>query len=405
MSGMSSSRRAAVFALARWLETAHSASCSSPLLPDGLCAREDRAFVQDLVYETVRRRRTLEFALRRLVKHMPRGEMEAVLLAGAAQILFMDGKVPPFAAVNETVSAARPAGRAAAGFANAVLRNCVRRREELLEAIESAPAAVRLSFPDALAARFVADFGAGRAEAIMSAMNEPAGIWISRRPPAGFEPLRRGLRVEDAPGYAEGEFVVQDPATAGAIELLDVRPDSSVLDFCAAPGGKSVQIFWRLGPCGRLFAAEINETRRKTLEETLARTARGAENVQTGAKPPPGALFDRVLVDAPCSNTGVLRRRPDARWRWSEKKTRQLAALQAEILDSAARFTAPGGVLVYSTCSIDKRENDETAAAFAASHPDFEPCGTRFSDPSSPARPDGAYACRFKRSGQCRSRA
>ena len=154
--------------------------------------------------------------------------------------------------------------------------------------------------------------------------------------------------MTDAEGYADGAFVVQDPATAMAVDMLDVAPGRSVLDFCAAPGGKTAQIAWRLEGRGRLVAHEVNPRRLARLRQNLVRLRLDCVEVVSDAsaislQP---STFDRVLVDAPCSNTGVLRRRPDARWRWSDDHLRQLAGLQAQILDEAAKFVAPGGRLV-----------------------------------------------------------
>ena len=393
------SRRAAIYALSCWLETASRASSPGPLVPDGLAEAEERPFVQDIVYTAVRMRRAADFIISTLVPRPPRGELHAILLCGLAQIFFMRAKTPDFAAVNETVAAARATGKSAAGFANAVLRNALRRRAEIEAALAAAPPAVRESFPDALVRRWTERFGPERAAAICASMNAPADVWIARPPPDGYSKLGRGLRVEDVPGFAEGRFIVQDPATAPAVELLGAGPGMEVLDWCAAPGGKSVQALWRLGGSGRLVAWEKNPARRVRLVETLSRVAPGAANWSVPDEAPQDAVFGRVLVDAPCSNTGVLRRRPDARWRWSEKKLGRLVALQQEVLDEASRRVAPGGTMVYSTCSIEPEENMEAAERFAASHPDFSIAASRETFPDDPGDRDGSFACAFVRRG------
>ena len=205
--------------------------------------------------------------------------------------------------------------------------------------------------------------------------------------------------MTEVEGFAEGAFIVQDPATAGAVELLDVAPGQSVLDFCAAPGGKTAQIAWRLAGTGRLVAQEVNPKRLVRLKENLARLRLSSvEAMQTipQSPNPPIPQFDRVLVDAPCSNTGVLRRRPDARWRWNADHLKQLVALQAQILDAAAPFVAPGGRLVYSTCSNEPEENGEQVAAFLSRHPDFAEVARRKSLPFETGH-DGAFACALER--------
>ena len=352
------SRRKAAFALARWLATGE---FPERLLADGA----DRAFAQDLLYTTVRRLRALRFALSRFLRRQPKGEMEALLLVGTAQLLYMDD-VPDFAAVNETVEAARPCPNpSVAKTVNAVLRNLVRSRDAVLADLAAQPLAVRESYPDALVRRWTKRHGEDGARRLAEWHNEPAFTYLAR-PDGSFAKLERGTRVQDVPGYGDGAFIVQDPATALAVRLLDPKPGERILDACAAPGGKTVQIAWRGAD---VTACEVNAERRVRLAENIARTGVAAKVVASlddAAGP-----FDKVLVDAPCSNTGVMRRRPDARWNWSEAKTARLAALQAKILDAAAPLVAEGGLLVYSTCSNEPEENMSQVEGFLSRHPGF----------------------------------
>ena len=385
------SRRTAAFIVARWLAT-H--DFPNEMLPkDG----PDRAFVQDLVYTTVRMFRPLRSVLGELLEKWPKGELEALLLVGAAQILYMPD-VPDFAAVNETVAASKSnaRGRRLDRVVNGVLRNLLRRREEFESKLAAASLAVRESYPDALVARWTARYGADGAEKLARWHNMPAETWLAR-PDGSFEKLPRGVKVSDQPGFAEGVFIVQDPATACAVDLLDVAPGMAVLDYCAAPGGKAVQIAWRLNGSGSVVAQEVNPKRLRRLEENLARTRLGT--VSAVQKVETGTLFDRVLVDAPCSNTGVIRRRPDVRWRLNANHIAQLAVLQRQILDAAAAHVKPGGRLVYSTCSNEPEENAEQIAAFLAAHPDFIEAARRESVPFETEH-DGAFACALVRSGK-----
>lgn len=385
------SRRTAAFIVARWLAT-H--DFPNEMLPkDG----PDRAFVQDLVYTTVRMFRPLRSVLGELLEKWPKGELEALLLVGAAQILYMPD-VPDFAAVNETVAASKmnARGRRLDRVVNGVLRNLLRRREEFESKLAAASLAVRESYPDALVARWTARYGADGAEKLARWHNMPAETWLAR-PDGSFEKLPRGVKVSDQPGFAEGAFIVQDPATACAVDLLDVAPGMSVLDYCAAPGGKTVQIAWRLNGSGGVVAQEVNPKRLRRLEENLARM--GLVTASAVQKVEPGTLFDRVLVDAPCSNTGVIRRRPDVRWRLNASHIAQLAVLQRQILDAAAAHVKPGGRLVYSTCSNEPEENAEQIAAFLAAHPDFTESARKESVPFETGH-DGAFACALVRSGK-----
>ena len=385
------SRRTAAFAVCRW-RTTH--EFTNELLPAD-CT--DRAFVQDLVYTVVRRYRSLRAILGELMKTWPKGELEALVLVGAAQILYMPG-VPDFAAVNETVSAAKASGheKRLDRVVNGVLRNLLRRRAEFEAKLAAAPLAERESYPNALVARWIARYGADKAETLAKWHNQPAETWLAFKD-GRFEKLPHGRKVIEVEGFADGAFVVQDPATAGAVELLDVAPGLSVLDFCAAPGGKTAQIAWRLGGTGRLVAQEVNPRRLARLKENLVRLRLdSAEAVQSVPGNGGRSVFDRVLVDAPCSNTGVLRRRPDARWRWNADHLKQLVGLQAQILDAAAPFVAPGGRLVYSTCSNEPEENGEQVAAFLSRHPDFAEVARRESLPFETGH-DGAFACALER--------
>ena len=396
---MGSSRRSAAFIVARWIATK---DFPSSMLPNGV----ERAFVQDLVYTTIRRIRPLRKILGVLMKQWPKGELEALLYVGAAQILYMPD-VPDFAAVSETVDAAKACENPSiAKVVNGVLRNVIRRREEFEKMIADAPLEECESFPTALVRRWERRFGAENAARLCAWHNTPAETFLARRD-GSFVKLERGQRVEDVPGYAEGDFIVQDPGTRIAVDLLDPKPGERILDACAAPGGKTVQIAWR---GAEVTACEVNPKRRRRLEENLARLKLGVEVIpelplvgtplrgvrgRLGETPLPDH-FDKVLVDAPCSNTGVLRRRPDARWNWSEEKLAALVKLQAEILDACASRVAPDGLLVYSTCSNEPEENEAQVTAFLARHPDFSLEESRESLPFESGT-DGAFAALLRR--------
>ena len=380
---MANSRRIAAFAVVRWLATK---DFPATLLPEG----PDRAFVQDLVYTVIRRLRPLRKVLGALVTKWPKGELEALLYVGAAQVLYMD-EVPDFAAVNETVEAAKQCdNKSVAKVVNAVLRNLIRRREEFEQMIAAAPLEERESFPTALVRRWTARFGEENAAKLCAWHNEPAETFLARKD-GSFVALERGKKVTEVPGFAEGGFIVQDPGTALAVELVDAQPGEAILDACAAPGGKTIQLAWR---GAKVTACEVNPKRRRKLEENLRRV--GVEVEVETSKPQNLKTFPKILVDAPCSNTGVLRRRPDARWNWSVEKLEALVKLQAEILDQVEPLVAPGGTLVYSTCSNEPEENLEQVNAFLVRHPDFKLDVTRESVPFESGH-DGAFAARFVR--------
>ncbi len=363
------------------------------LLPDG----PDRAFVQDLVYTVIRRLRPLRRVLGTFVKVWPKGEMEALLYVGAAQILYMDD-VPDFAAVNETVEAAKAcANPSVARVVNGVLRSLIRRREEVENLILSFPVEERESYPSALYRRWVARFGAANAEALAKWHNAPAETFLAY-PGGRYVPLERGQRVSDVDGYADGAFIVQNPATALATESFPTGTPLHILDACAAPGGKTIELAWA---GHHVTACEVNPRRRARLVENLNRVKlAGAVEVVASLDALTGRLFDGVLVDAPCSNTGVLRRRPDARWNWSEEKLTALVALQAEILEKAAPLVKAGGLLVYSTCSNEPEENATQVEHFLARHADFTKTNMKESFPFEATGEkgwDGAFAATLQR--------
>jgi len=202
---------------------------------------------------------------------------------------------------------------------------------------------------------------------------------------------------------------VQDPSTLIAVDVLDPQPGESVLDMCAAPGGKTTYIAQKMQNRGQIIAADSSSERLGRLTENCSRLG---VNIVTTPAPLRTELapfraewlggclrdaeFDRVLVDAPCSNTGVLRRRVDLRWRIEEKEIARLAALQEKLLATAARLTRPGGVLVYSTCSLEREENDRVIERFSGQHLEFTLETTRSTFPPRDGM-DGAFAARFLR--------
>jgi len=201
--------------------------------------------------------------------------------------------------------------------------------------------------------------------------------------------------------FMNGEFYVQDPSTLLAVDLLDPQPGESVLDMCAAPGGKTTYIAQKMQNRGRIIAADSTNSRLALVGENCRRL--GVEIVATLAcegtrldRCLRGQEFDRVLVDAPCSNTGVLRRRVDLRWRIQEEEIIRLAELQEKLLAAATVFTKPGGALVYSTCSLEPEENERVVERFLVKHPQFTLETTRALFPPRDGM-DGAFVAKFRK--------
>ena len=385
---------------------------------------EVRAFTMDLVYATVRWHGLLDAALRLLVRRRPTPDAEAAILLGLCQLLRFPS-IPAYAAIHATVEAAKAIGnrRTPVGLVNATLRTADRYAADLREELSRAPLATRLSHPPELVSRWTERWGADRAAAICNWDNEPAravllplpggpsiaeiadslrSSGIEAEPLPGYSGdalcLPHGHRVDDLPGFREGLFTVQDPATLAATDLLDVRPGQRVLDACAAPGGKAARLARTLGPGSRLVALDLHEDRLPALRQTLDRLVPDAASlVEVRAADASrvtaddlGGPFDRILLDVPCGNTGVLRRRVDARWRLAPGRMEAVRAAQRAILANAPALLAPGGRIVYSTCSIDAAENESQIDAFLAANPGFHLVASRLNLPGENGC-DGAF--------------
>jgi 16S rRNA (cytosine967-C5)-methyltransferase len=312
-------------------------------------SRRDRALLTSLVYGVARWRRELDWLVDRCAQRV-HPEIRQHLRIALFQIRHMD-KIPRHAAVNEAVELAKATSPKSAGFVNAVLRKAA--DLELPEAL-----GVRTSHPDWLIARWRRQFTPSQLAAILEADN--AILPVSVRP----NPLRPGGAIElegdpaADPRFQGGGFTVQDETAMKVAPLLDPQPGERVLDLCAAPGGKATHLAELMKGQGQVVAVDLPD-RIGRVQESARRL--GLRNVACVGGDGTGVafrcLFDAILVDAPCSNTGVLARRPDARWRLKERDIAGAAHLQRRLLTSAAGLLKPGGRLVYSTCSLEAEEN------------------------------------------------
>jgi 16S rRNA (cytosine967-C5)-methyltransferase len=371
----------------------------------------DRAFATDLVNGTLRWRGRIDFLLARVLdRDLEKLEplVANALRLGAYQIACTD-RVPDSAAVDQTVRCVRAAGvERATGLVNAVLRRLAAEHGEIeLPSLESDPLGHlthALSLPTWLASRWLRDLGAEEAAALVRASNRVPPLTVranrlrtdrvalleamrGRFPEAapcrfaadGLVLGRRGNPAVD-PAFLDGRFTVQDEASQLVVALLDPKPGERVLDACAAPGGKATAIGERVGPGGQVLALD-RHARRLDLVRSLARRlglgwVRGVERDATRplADLAVPHAFDRVLVDAPCSGLGTLRRNADARWRVRPDDPARLAEIQLSILKNAAGVLRPGGVLVYSTCTLLPEENEEIVQAFLRETSEFWLC-------------------------------
>jgi 16S rRNA (cytosine967-C5)-methyltransferase len=341
----------------------------------------DRALVRHLAATVLRRLGTLRHLLAlRLQKGLPQSapQVESILLIGAAQILFLD--VPDHASVDLSVRLAQADHHAShySGLVNAVLRKLARDGKSELATLDT----VRLDTPDWLMQRWIARYGEATARAIAAAQaHEPAldltvkqdaDVWAAtlsgRVLPTGTVRSIGSGPVPQLPGYDDGAWWVQDAAAALPARLLgDVR-GKTVADLCAAPGGKTAQ----LALAGAyVTAVDRSAPRLERLRQNLSRLQLTADIVKADAAAWQGGPFDAVLVDAPCSSTGTIRRHPDIPWLKSLADLAKLTALQTRLLDRAAALLKPGGTLVYCTCSLEKEEGEDQVAALLARDSDL----------------------------------
>jgi len=394
----------------------------------------DRRLAHELAAGVLRGQSALDARLAPLV---PRGwasvapELKEVLRLGAFQLTALD-RVPAHAVVDTSVALAKEAvGVRAGGFVNAVLRRLTEgtERTERTDGSRTAEAmAAGESHPLWLVERWVARFGEDETAELLR--------WNNTRPRLVLQPAREGLeelarrwkaagiptepapygaglltdrtRPQELPGYGEGAFVVQDPAQALLACYADLAPDTTLYDACAAPGGKAIGLGRAVA---RVLAGDASPARVRRLAGNLRRAGSGREHpVVADVRHPPVRPTGAVLVDAPCLGTGTFARHPDARWRVTPEALTSLAARQAELLDGAAGAVAAGGLLIYSTCSIEPEENQRQVERFLAHHPDFrrEPNDGFPASVTSPEgdlmilpqrhQMDGAFAARLRRS-------
>jgi 16S rRNA (cytosine967-C5)-methyltransferase len=306
------------------------------------------------------------------------GDLEAILVCAIAQMLFLD--VPDHAAVDLAVEAARRDTRTQpyAKLVNGVLRRIGREKETLPAALD--PMA---DTPDWLARRWIAQYGPERARRLADAhrveaavdlsVKADAALWAERLDalllPSGTIRLRSREAITSLEGFGEGAWWVQDAAAALPARLLAVRPGERVGDLCAAPGGKTAQL---AATGADVTAVDRSATRLETLKSNMARLGLVVDTLAADALGLDVAPFDAVLLDAPCSATGTLRRHPDVAWTKGPADIGKLADLQRRLLDKAVMLLKPGGRLVYCTCSLEREEGEDQIAAFLARHPEME---------------------------------
>ncbi len=365
----------------------------------------DRAFATELVYGVLRRLNTIDWLLGHFL-HQPLASQNPwirnILRLGAYQIIYLE-RVPDAAACNESSELARRYGHAGAvGFVNGVLRNLARRGKNIpfpdLNDDPVAHIALRYSHPSWLVQRWLEEFGVDETVALCQANNDPAPntirtntlkntrqelkqrLWKEGVAAECTSYAPEGLKIAGFPTlhnftpFKEGLFMVQDESSMLVGHALSPYPGARVLDAAAAPGTKTTHLAQLMNNQGEITALDIHPHKIKLIAANCRRlgitcvraVSADARYLDHGMDP-----WDFILLDAPCSGLGVLRRRPDARWRKTRASIEEMTILQREMLEGVAPHLKPGGILVYSTCTITREENLDQVNEFLARHPEF----------------------------------
>jgi 16S rRNA (cytosine967-C5)-methyltransferase len=365
----------------------------------------DRRLCQELTYGVVRWQATLDWLIDLKTDDRPRKPLlQTLLRLGLYQIFWLD-RIPDHAAVDETVELARHSGLGRqTGFVNALLRGFLRESDatrQRLAGLRAEQPHLGYSHPQWLVRRWQSRWGPDKTSTLLEWNNTPPGIHARlntlrvdldrllerwQQETVAYNVVGRDWYAENLvfelkshppllslPSFQQGAFYIQDPSTLIAVTELNPRPGESILDLCAAPGGKATFIAELMRNEGLVVAHDNTLDRLKLLEENCKRL--GVTCIRTALPStlgPQPSTFDRILVDAPCSNTGVLRRRVDLRWRIRPEEIQRLAAAQFALLEQAVPLLKPGGTLVYSTCSLEPEENQEVTRRFLNDHNDFQ---------------------------------
>ena len=380
-------------------------------------------FAMELALGVCRRHLYLEYFVKSLTKKLPSLEARVILEMGLFQMFFMD--VPDYAAINDSVELAKSAnlGESTARLVNAVLRTARRQGEPALPPQRVRRVSVENSVPEWLVRRWFDVYGGDRAEALAKATLERPTEWIrvnlqKTSAPVLAEkigitgasilydrfieiPRDVGVKLLLAlPEFVKGEFSFQNPSAFEVVKLLDLKPGLKVWDACAAPGGKTA-LMAEMDSSLDILASDSSASRLEKMQDLMNRL--GLTNIKTevidlapaqdfATAPQHSSKFDRILLDVPCSNMGVIARRPESVYRMTPESINEVAELQFKILENASAALAPGGRLVYATCSPDPTETTRVIARFVKAHPEFVKVGEPVLPGLKDSRLDGFFA-------------
>lgn len=370
-------------------------------MPNRNLKPEDESLLRELVYGCTRQKRLLDHYLGTLCQSpfekLP-VEVKITLRMGLYQLLYLD-RVPAHAAVHESVNLAKKGGQEAlSGFVNAVLRNAETKKASLEAKGDSEidTLSLKYSHPTWLVKKWAEVLEPEVLEKVLRANNQPHPVYLHTKPGTDAKVTedlgKQGVRVSaeawppntlrlrshegglfTGESFQQGDWIVQDWVPQAMLEMLPLEAGQKVWDVCSAPGGKTIGLSWELGEKGEVLASDASSERRKKLTENLKRVGLKQVRVHDGEvrKLPPSQKFDLIWIDAPCSGTGVLSRRADMRWRLIPKEVLSQVPQQKELMELTHGHLYSKGYLVYSTCSLEKDENQKVVQAFLEAHPDF----------------------------------
>lgn len=398
-------------------EGAYSNMALKKSLSDDKLSAADKGFITTLVYGVISRRLTLDYVIAAYSKIKLKKISKYILLIlrmGLYQLMYMS-KVPESAAVNESVKLAKRYGHgASSGFVNGVLRNFIREGIK----IPDSDLSVKYSFPESLCSAWTADFGLEFTEKLMEAMNSAPKLTI--RPNtlkitqeelqralaekgieseiSGVSLICEGFDVAREELYKSGFCTVQDAAASETAITLSPKSGETVIDMCAAPGGKTTHMAELMGNKGKILAFDVHEHKIKLIKNNAERLGIDIIDAKTGD----GTVFDemlegtadKILCDVPCSGLGIIRRKPDIKWHTDDLSG--LCEIQAKILENGGKYLKRGGEIVYSTCTIDRRENEDRISEFLQKHRNFEKLSEKTYYPHIDGT-DGFYICKMRK--------
>ena len=363
----------------------------------------DRSLVTEIVYGTIRYKKKIDFIIKNYVKDIRLVDKTIlnILRSTVYQILFLS-KVPDYAAVNEAVNLAKTVSKSSSGFINGVLRNILRNKDKnYLSCLNGKKLlAVKYSFPNWMIELFIEQYGMEKAKSILKNLNETPNITVrvntlkcsyddilEKLEENGYDvedgticpeaiKINKGSSIEHNDLFKGGYITVQDESAMLTAQLLDLAENMNVIDLCSAPGGKATHIGELMNNTGKITACDIYEHKIKLINDNCSRLGiTDVEAVVNDAAVINNNFInsaDRVLVDVPCSGLGIIRKKPEIKWNKTKKSLNELCTIQRDIMENAWRYLKNDGIMVYSTCTINKDENEKNIDWFLECHKDAE---------------------------------